>query len=190
MNAKRYTKHVLLALAVAVNGMAAWAQSDSTTAISAKASPTDVAVRRLSRQQIKELHAVEVTPEKAIAITPCFPGGEKAMQAFLAEHLRYPEKAMAEGIQGDVVVSFVVDTNGVLCNIRIRKDIGGGCAPEAVRVVAEMPRWHPARNLKGEAIKAETVVPVRFAIDNMIPEDVNLNSDFEEDNQTQDSENK
>ncbi|MDY5968873.1 MAG: TonB family protein [Bacteroidales bacterium] len=190
MKVNKCTKQVLsLAFVLAALGVGARAQSD-TAAVFTRKNNTGAMPHRLSKQQIKELRAVEMKPEKAIAISPSYPGGEEALQAFLSSHLRYPEKASAEGIQGDVVVSFVVDTNGAISDIRIRKDIGGGCAPEAVRVVAEMPSWKPARNLQGKAIRAEAVVRVRFAIDNMIPEGVNLDPGFEDYGEEQGAESK
>jgi TonB family protein len=135
------------------------------------------ALNGLTQGQAQQLRAVPMR-RMAVAEAPHYPGGADSMLAFMQRNLRYPEEAKAKQIQGVVMVSFVVDTNGAISNIRIRQDIGGGCAPEAVRVVAAMPYWVPARNVAGYRVRTETVVPVRFALDNMIPGDVNLDPDY------------
>lgn len=127
----------------------------------------------LTQGQAEAYHAVPLR-KMTVTETPHFPGGADSLQAFMARHLRYPEEARDKKIQGVVTLSFVVDTDGAVSNIRIRQDIGGGCAAEAVRVVAAMPYWVPARNAAGRRVRVETVVPVRFALDNLVPDDVDL----------------
>ena len=74
---------------------------------------------------------------------PEFPGGEKAMKKFIADNLIYPPLAQERGIKGKVYLSFLVEPDGTITNIRVLRGLGGGCDEEAVRVVEMMPPWSP-----------------------------------------------
>ncbi|MBQ9639704.1 MAG: energy transducer TonB [Bacteroidales bacterium] len=106
--------------------------------------------------------------------SPSFPGGGDSLAAFLKRHLHYPEEARRQQREGVVRVSFVVNADGTIEDIRLRKDIGLGCGAEAVRVVSMMPRWQPCQTSDGRAVKVETLLPVRFTIDEKVPAGVNL----------------
>ncbi len=92
-----------------------------------------------------------------------FPGGESAMYKFIEEHLQYPEQALKEGIQGTVWVSFIIEKDGNVTNIKILKDIGGGCGEAAVAMVKQMPRWEPAKH-KGKAVRMQFNMPIKFVL--------------------------
>jgi protein TonB len=94
---------------------------------------------------------------------PSFPGGEAALMRFLAENIKYPDMAREAGIQGVVVVSFVVGKDGNINDISLLKEVGGGCSKEALRVVKTMPRWSPGE-AQGHAVKVRFTLPVRFAL--------------------------
>jgi TonB family protein len=94
---------------------------------------------------------------------PQFPGGESARIAFMGSNIRYPQEAMEEGIQGTVYVSFVVEKDGSISNIKILRDIGGGCGQEAVRVVSMMPKWEPGTQ-RGKAVRVQFNMPVTFTL--------------------------
>ncbi len=94
---------------------------------------------------------------------PEFPGGEVARQRFLEENLRYPQMAREAGIQGTVFVTFVVETDGSVTDVRILRGIGGGCDEEAVRVVRMMPRWEPGRQ-RGQPVRVQFNMPIRFRL--------------------------
>ncbi len=91
----------------------------------------------------------------------------KKMLQYVYQQIRYPQQAVAEGIEGTVVVRFVVEKNGQIGPVEVLKDIGGGCAAEAVRVVLSMnqlpARWMPGRK-NGEAGRSYFVLPVKFKI--------------------------
>jgi TonB family protein len=72
---------------------------------------------------------------------PQYPGGFKALIDFLSENIRYPQEAKKQNIQGRVIVQFVVDKDGSVTNAEIKRDIGGGCGEEALRVLSIMPKW-------------------------------------------------
>jgi len=92
-----------------------------------------------------------------------FPGGENARMRFLTENIRYPQIAREMGIQGTVYVTFVVEPNGALTNIRVLRGIGGGCDEEAVRVVSIMPRWVPGKQ-RGQSVRVQFNMPIRFVL--------------------------
>jgi len=74
---------------------------------------------------------------------PEFPGGEAAMKEFIKKNFEYPRKARKNGVEGQVLVSFVVDKTGEVTDIKVIRDIGWGCGQEAVRLLRIMPRWTP-----------------------------------------------
>jgi len=92
---------------------------------------------------------------------PSFPGGDDAMYAFLAKHIEYPHKALENGITGTVYASFIVQRDGTISDITIRRDIGAGCGAEVVRVIKMMPRWNPGRQ-KGKPVRCQFILPVKF----------------------------
>jgi periplasmic protein TonB len=94
---------------------------------------------------------------------PSFPGGDEARMRFLQENLRYPTMAREAGIQGTVFVTFVVERDGSVTDVRVLRGIGGGLDEEAVRVVRMMPRWNPGRQ-RGQAVRVQFNMPIRFVL--------------------------
>jgi len=94
---------------------------------------------------------------------PEFPGGIEAMHRFLQQNIRFPAIAREAGIQGTVFVTFVVERDGSITNVRVLRGIGGGCDEEAVRVVSMMPRWEPGRQ-RGRAVRVQFNMPIRFTL--------------------------
>lgn len=94
---------------------------------------------------------------------PSFPGGEEARIRYLQENLRYPQMAREAGIQGTVFVTFVVERDGSVTDVRVLRGIGGGCDEEAVRVVRNMPRWEPGRQ-RGQPVRVQFNMPIRFVL--------------------------
>lgn len=95
---------------------------------------------------------------------PSFPGGEMALLKFLNTNIDYPRTARDMHIQGRVQVSFIIETDGSLSNIKIFSGIGGGCDEESLRVVKLMPHWIPAEK-NGEVIRVLYTLPVRFVLE-------------------------
>lgn len=94
-------------------------------------------------------------------VMPEFPGGNEKMLDFLEKNLHYPQLAKENGTQCRVVVGFVVNTEGKLENITIRKDVGWGCGEEAIRVIKKMPDWKPGLH-RGKTVKVRYILPVTF----------------------------
>jgi len=98
-----------------------------------------------------------------IDVYPKYPGGDDARLWFLRRNVRYPEPALKSGIQGVVVVVFIIEIDGSLSHIEVTKEIGGGCDEEAIRVVKSMPRWEPARR-NGRSVRVVVRMPIVFRL--------------------------
>lgn len=100
---------------------------------------------------------------KQVEEMPQFPGGEKAMIAFLIENLRYPDAAMKAKEQGYVVVRFVVDKTGKVVSPEIVKGVSPELDAEAVRVVSSMPAFIPGK-VDGKPVSVYYTLPVSFKL--------------------------
>ena len=83
------------------------------------------------------------------------------MTKFLKNNVRYPAAAQEQGIQGRVVVSFVVEKNGSVSNAKVVKSVDALLDREALRVVLAMPKWKPAI-LKGKQVRCQYTIPINF----------------------------
>lgn len=90
-----------------------------------------------------------------------FPGGRKALAAYMRQHVQYPDSAAQARITGRVFVSFVIDTTGQVSNLTVLKSLGYGCDREAVRVIKAMPRWIPGTQ-SGKPIRVKYNLPILF----------------------------
>jgi len=95
--------------------------------------------------------------------SPEFPGGIEGLHAYLQKNLTYPKRALKKGIEGKVFVTFVVEKDGSISNIRILRGIGYGCDKEAIRVVRRMPKWKPGRQ-RGENVRVQFNLPIVFQL--------------------------
>lgn len=93
-----------------------------------------------------------------------FPGGAAAMQRWIAENVEYPQVAREMGDQGLVYVSFIVEGDGSISDIKISRGVSEELDKEAKRVIRRMPNWTPAEN-QGKAVKTRCSLPIRFVLD-------------------------
>lgn len=97
---------------------------------------------------------------------PSFPGGPDAMYRYIFENIHYPVKARMNGIQGTVIVKFIVGLEGEVRDIHVEKGIGHGCDEEAMRVIAlmnEKHRWKPGMH-NGHPVVVNFTVPIVFGL--------------------------
>ena len=94
---------------------------------------------------------------------PGFPGGESARIRYLNENIKYPQMARESGIQGRVFVTFVVEKDGKVTDVRVLRGIGGGCDEEAVRVIKNMPRWNAGKQ-RGKPVRVQFNMPILFKL--------------------------
>jgi len=96
-------------------------------------------------------------------VFPKFPGGDFSRLMFLRNNVHYPDGAYKSGLQGVVMVVFVIETDGSISNIQITKGMGSGCDEEAMRVTKMMPRWEPGRR-SGKPVRVMVRMPIVFKI--------------------------
>ena len=90
-----------------------------------------------------------------------YPGGKDSLQHYLSKNLVYPAKAREEGIQGVVLVGFVVNKDGSLSNIRVQRSVDESLDQEAIRLVKNMGNWEPAL-LKNSPVRTMCILPIKF----------------------------
>ncbi|MBR0046639.1 MAG: energy transducer TonB [Bacteroidaceae bacterium] len=94
---------------------------------------------------------------------PEFPGGEKALMAYLQKNLKYPAAAQENGIQGRVFVQFVVNKDGSIVDPKILRGADPSLDKEAMRVVQGMPKWIPGKQ-RGKTVRVRFTLPVMFRL--------------------------
>lgn len=94
---------------------------------------------------------------------PSFPGGNGALMSYLASNIKYPVVAQENGVQGRVIVSFVVERDGSISDVRVARSVDPSLDREAQRVVKSMPRWKPGKQ-NGSAVRVKYTVPVVFRL--------------------------
>lgn len=94
---------------------------------------------------------------------PSFPGGLSALMQYLSSNIKYPVVAQENGVQGRVVVSFVVERDGSITDVQVARSVDPSLDREAQRVVRNMPRWIPGKQ-NGQAVRVKYNVPVAFRL--------------------------
>ena len=94
---------------------------------------------------------------------PKFPGGDAALMKYLSENIKYPVVAQENGVQGRVTVSFVVERDGSITDVKIVRSVDPSLDREAQRVVRSMPKWIPGKQ-NGSAVRVKYNVPVQFRL--------------------------
>lgn len=93
-----------------------------------------------------------------------FPGGDIALMNYIKQNLRYPALAGEMGIQGRVILSFIVERDGAISNIVVLRTPAEELSKEAIRVIQSMPKWKPGK-IKGTPVRMKYVLPVTFRIE-------------------------
>jgi len=94
---------------------------------------------------------------------PQFPGGEVAMNQFIADNLKYPELSKKDKTSGRVYVRFVISKEGKLCDAQIVRSLDAYCDKEALRVIRSMPDWIPGKQ-NGINVSVYYIVPISFSL--------------------------
>ena len=102
------------------------------------------------------IHWIEEAPE--------FPGGNDSLNAFIKQNLQYPKSAKEQGIEGTVIVRFIVEKDGSVTVYRINRDVNEELAAEAIRLVNIMPKWKPG--MEGpKPVRVLYTLPIVFKLD-------------------------
>ena len=116
------------------------------------------AVAQPEPKPVEETKVFEVVEQM-----PSFPGGDAALMAYLRDNMKYPVVAAENGVQGRVVVSFVVERDGSITDVKVARSVDPSLDREAVRVVKSMPHWIPGKQ-NGSAVRVKYNVPVSFKL--------------------------
>jgi TonB family protein len=90
-------------------------------------------------------------------------GGMAGWSSYLSTNLGYPTTARRKGIEGTVIVAFVVNTDGTVSDFELLRGIGGGCDEEAIRIVKNSPKWTPGMQ-SGKAVRTRMRFPLKFEL--------------------------
>lgn len=94
---------------------------------------------------------------------PSYPGGTAGMAAYLQREMHYPDEAREAGIAGKVIVGFVIEKDGTVDSVRVKRGVHPALDQEAVRVVRSMNGWTPG-TMKGKPVPVQFTLPINFVI--------------------------
>ncbi len=124
---------------------------------------------------VTEVEAIEAPINQENEYTDCRSGifgteaiPEKGMQSFydyIKKNINYPISAKSKNIEGEVIVSFVINKKGEITEVEAKNDIGGGCKEEAERVIKNSSTWNPAK-WRGKIVKTRLTIPIVFKLEN------------------------
>ena len=108
-------------------------------------------------------HVEENKVFEAVEQMPSFPGGDAALMRYLSDNINYPAVAAENGVQGRVVLSFIVERDGHITDVNILRSVDPSLDREAIRVVKSMPRWIPGKQ-NGQSVRVKYKLPVTFRL--------------------------
>ena len=126
---------------------------DTQAAVEVKYTPVEVEEEEVDEQQIFQV--VEENPE--------FPGGMKECMKFLSNNIKYPQISQENGVQGRVIVQFVVNADGTIVDPVVVRGVDPYLDKEALRVVGLMPKWKPGKQ-RGKEVRVKYTLPVMFRL--------------------------
>ena len=129
------------------------ASDDIQQAVEVKYTPVEVEEEEVEEQQIFQV--VEEMPE--------FPGGMGECMKFLSKNIKYPTISQENGVQGRVIVQFVVNRDGSIVDPVVVRGVDPYLDKEALRVISTMPKWKPGKQ-RGKAVRVKYTVPVMFRL--------------------------
>jgi len=106
---------------------------------------------------------VEEKPFTTVEQMPQFPGGEDELMRFILGNLHYPSVAKEVGIEGRVIIRFVVSKTGDVTNVEILRGLDPSCDKEALRVVKMMPNWIPGKQ-NGRSVPVYFTLPIVYRL--------------------------
>lgn len=133
------------------------AEADEATQVEAYVAPVQTAAP-VVEESVEETEIFTVVEDQ-----PNFPGGDEARILYLKDNIKYPQMARESGIQGTVYVTFVVERNGSVTDVKVLRGIGGGCDEEAIRVIENMPKWNAGKQ-RGKPVRVQFNMPIKFTL--------------------------
>jgi len=118
----------------------------------------EIATPEPPKQEVEQNKVFDVVEQQ-----PSYPGGMGALNQWLASNIKYPAMAAENGIEGRVVVQFVVERDGSVSGVHVVRGVDPSLDKEATRVVSQMPKWIPGKQ-NGSAVRVKYTVPVTFRL--------------------------
>lgn len=112
---------------------------------------------------VEEPEPEEETIFQVVEQMPEFPGGMSALMQYLGKNIKYPTIAQENGVQGRVIVQFVVNRDGTIVDPVVVRSVDPYLDKEAIRVIKAMPKWKPGQQ-RGKAVRVKYTVPVTFKL--------------------------
>lgn len=100
---------------------------------------------------------------KVVEVDPEFPGGEEALYKYLAENIKYPEKAKNNKVEGRVYITFVIEKDGNVSDAKVLRSVNEELDAEALRVINAMPKWKPGMQ-RGVPVRVQYNIPISFKL--------------------------
>jgi TonB family protein len=95
---------------------------------------------------------------------PEFQGGQNELFSYLGRTLKYPKKARKDGVEGTIYVGFIVEANGKISNVALKRGVHPLLNEEAIKVVSEMPKWKPGK-INDKFVRVAYTVPIKFKLE-------------------------
>ena len=173
---KRFTVTMreVACVAAALVMLTAWApvtvQASPATAASAVQKKKASSKKKKTTKARTTKATMWVDPDTAVhevaAVQPQYPGGMEALGEFLASNLQYPEDAQQKGVDGYVIMQFIVEKDGSLSHIKvIRRGKLPSLDAEAVRVCCRIKDFIPGRNEQGQPVRVMYTLPIHFKLE-------------------------
>ena len=122
-----------------------------------------IASQSFAQEGNKQITKVKEETAQAIIIDASYPGGQDELMKYIASSMKYPQDAMDNGFQGKVYVGFIVNEDGSISNVEIKRGVQESLDQEALRIIKNMPNWEPAEQ-DGQAIKSSYMLQVSFKL--------------------------
>ena len=168
MNNRKFTCYVLATILflLACNESCSIAQSPKGNGGSNVVKDSRTAIYHKSEEEtiVVPYHPDYVAENKLYDVVdemPQFPGGFEKLKDYLEENMQYPKKLKGSGIQGRVVITFVVEKDGKISKAKVVRSINPALDKEALRLVRKMPRWVPGKQ-NGIYVKVKYTIPITF----------------------------
>lgn len=118
----------------------------------------EIATPEPPKQEVEQNKVFDVVEQQ-----PQYPGGMGALNQWLGSNIKYPAMAAENGIEGRVIVQFVVERDGSVSGVHVVRGVDPSLDKEATRVVSQMPKWIPGKQ-NGSAVRVKYTVPVTFRL--------------------------
>jgi len=137
-------------------------ENDQSATIEIKDTKKQTSPQKVSNQKGKVKKADRKVYDN-VEQMPAYPGGMEALNNYLMKNIKYPPKAEENGIQGRVIVTFVITKEGKMTKAKVKKSIDPLLDAEALRVVKTMHKWIPGRQ-NGKVVNVQFTIPVTFRL--------------------------